>query len=133
MKNLVRNAFMIQMQKELKWKNTHILLDLPMKVNGLMDSEMDMVSINGQMELFMKGSGVSDKHVVKANSHMLMETCTKAIGITIKLMDKEFIATKMELSIRANGFMTFSMVRVMNHGQMDQHLMEIMKKERNMG
>jgi len=123
---------MIKIQKELKRKYILTKQDLPMKANGLMDLEMDMVFRNGKMVLFMKDSGVSDKHKVKANSYMLMEIYTRAIGITIKQMDKEFIVIEMEHSTQALGFMTSSMVMAIKHFQKDLLMKEIMKKEKNM-
>ena len=82
---------MIQMQREKKEISIHLKQVLHMKVNGLVDSEMDMESNNGQMELDMKDNGEIIEPMEKENSHILMETFMKEIGLTIRLMDMESI------------------------------------------
>jgi len=81
----------IQMLK----KKEDLLIDLKqepyMMENGLVDSEMDMGFNNGQMVLFMKGSGKIIELMVKANLLTLMVMSMRENGSMIRLTEREYI------------------------------------------
>ena len=71
---------MIQMPKENKEQSilsTQVLLT---KVNGSVDSEMEMVRKNGQMELYILDNGTTTEPKVKENSFILTVMCMKVTG-----------------------------------------------------
>ena len=75
-----------------------------MKVNGLEISEMESVSKDGQMELFMKVSGKTTKHKEKANLPIQTVTTTKETGLMIKPTEEEPTSTaKLVLGMKDIG------------------------------
>jgi hypothetical protein len=76
-------------------KKEDLLIDLKqepyMMENGLVDSEMDMGFNNGQMVLFMKGSGKIIELMVKANLLTLMVMSMRENGSMIRLTEREYI------------------------------------------
>jgi hypothetical protein len=86
-----RIVFMIQMQKEKKEISIHLKQVLHMKVNGLVDLEMDMEFNNGQTELDMKDNGETIEPMEKENSLISMGIFMKEIGLMIRLTGMEYI------------------------------------------
>ena len=86
-----RIVFMIQMQKEKKEISIHLKQVLLMKVNGLVDLEMDTEFNNGQMELDMKDNGETIEPMEKENSLISMGIFMKETGLMIRLTDMEYI------------------------------------------
>ena len=82
--NLVRLCLKIDhMIQTLKEKRDLPILSKLVQLttaSGLVDSEMDMESRNGQMVLFMKGTGKTIVHTAKENSFTSTATFTMAIG-----------------------------------------------------
>merc|ERR1711935_1240231 len=101
-------------------RETHMLLkqELLIVVNGLADSEMEMVSNNGPMVRDMKANGKTTELMVKANSLILMEMSMRETGSTTKLMDMVYIIILMVLCMKSTGERIFNMELVKRAGLM---------------
>lgn len=86
---------------------------------------------SGQMAVNMKGSGKTDKHVVKVDFGMPTVTPMKVNGCKIKQTDMVCTYTQTEPNIWVIGKMMFNMVEDRKLGQMVQGLKAITRRERN--
>ena len=110
---------MIQMLKERRE-----ILTLSKQVqhtmeNGLVDSEMGMVSRNGQMALSTKDIGKIIEPTVRENSFILMVISMMVIGSMIKPMVSVSIIISMVPCTKAAGEMISNMEKAKKAGQMD--------------
>jgi len=86
-----RIVFMIRMQKEKKEISTRLRQELHMKVNGLVDLEMDTESNNGQTELDTKDNGETIEPTEKESLLISMVIFTKETGSMIRPTVMEYI------------------------------------------
>lgn len=97
-----------------------------------MEIDMAMVSRFGQMVPNMKDIGKKIRHMVKASFGMLTVMSLMEHGKKIKHMGMGFTFMSMVLSMKVNGKMICNMEKEWKFGQMDQSMMDIIKKGKNM-
>ena len=67
-----------------------------------MESLMEKVFINGQMDKLIKANGDKDKDMVSATGKGSVETNTKVYGKMVSLMDQEHTSLRMEIFMKAS-------------------------------
>jgi hypothetical protein len=117
-----KTDLMIQTPKEKREAPTPSRLELPTTENGLVVSEMAMVSRNGQMVLYTMDTGKTTELMEKESSFTSMEISTMVTGLMIKLMDMVSITTSMVLCTKETGEMIFNMEKAKKAGLMDQSM-----------
>ena len=104
-----------------------------MKVNGLEISEMESVSKDGQMELFMKVSGKTTKHKEKANLPIQTVTTTKETGLMIKPTEEEPTSTaKLVLGMKDIGKLICKMDQELKFIVMETNMKECLNMAKEM-
>ena len=96
-----------------------------------MNYEMVTVDKDGQMGLFMRGSGNLVKPMDKVNFTTLMVTFMRANGLMIKLMAMAPTLMQMAQNMSASGETINNTVLVLKLGLTEQSMKETTQKERS--